>query len=66
MGAALLGGVGAAVFDSVAAAARLLRTNPQRTEPGPAAAIYPELLHSYRALYPALAPQFARSAAGLT
>lgn len=62
MGAALLGGVSAGVFDSVVAAARLLRTNPQRTEPGPAATVYPAVLERYRSLYPALAGEFARGA----
>lgn len=63
MGAALLAGVGAGVFTSVPAGARMLRTNPQRTRPGPAATDYPDILARFRSLYRAVRPEFDRSSA---
>ncbi len=58
MGAALFGGVGAGVFEDVPTAARLIQTHTQRSEPGPAASAYPEILRHYRSLYPALSGKF--------
>lgn len=60
MGAALLAGAACGAFTDVRTASRLVRTNPQRTPPGPAADVYPALRARYRALYPALRSEFAR------
>jgi xylulokinase len=57
-GAALLAGVGAAVYNGVGeACAAAIRVTGQ-TDPGPAVAAYADYYPRYRALYPALAPQF--------
>jgi xylulokinase len=57
-GAALLAGVGANVYDSVAAACDAAIRVTGRTGPGPAARVYADYYPHYRALYPALAPEF--------
>jgi xylulokinase len=58
-GAALLAGVGAGVYPDVKdACARALRITG-RTEAGPDTAVYADYYPRYRALYPALAPEFA-------
>jgi xylulokinase len=57
-GAALLAGVGAGMYDSVAAACDAAIRVTGRTGPGPAAAVYADYYPHYRALYPALAPEF--------
>lgn len=57
-GAALLAGVGAGVYSSVEdACARTIRVI-DRVEPGAAQVVYADYYPIYRALYPALAPQF--------
>jgi xylulokinase len=57
-GAALLAGVGAAVYNGVGeACAAAIRVTGQ-TNPGPAVSTYADYYPRYRALYPALAPQF--------
>jgi xylulokinase len=58
-GAALLAGVGAGVYDSVAAACQAAIQLTGQTEPGPAVPVYADYYPRYRALYPALAPEFA-------
>ncbi len=58
-GAALLAGVGAGVYDTVAEACQTAIQLTGRTEPGPAGSVYTEYYPRYRALYPALAPEFA-------
>ena len=63
-GAGLLAAVGAGWYPTVeAASAALVRVTPMNA-PGPASAAYAEAHQAYRALYPALAPTFHRSAAG--
>ena len=57
-GAALLASVGAGVYPDVTAACDAAIRVTGRTEPGPAAAVYADYYPRYRALYPALAPQF--------
>jgi xylulokinase len=57
-GAALLAGVGAGVFRSVAEACEQTVHETGSTAPGPAAAEYRQHFERYRALYPALAPEF--------
>jgi len=57
-GAALLAGVGAGVYLSVAEACASAIRVTGRTEPGPAVAAYDDYYPRYRALYPALAPEF--------
>jgi xylulokinase len=57
-GAALLAGVGAGVYGDVAQACATAVEVTGRTEPGPAVAIYADYYPRYRALYPALAPEF--------
>lgn len=57
-GAALLAGVGAGVYDSVAEACDMVIRMTGRTQPGPAVLIYEDYYPRYRALYPALAPEF--------
>jgi len=57
-GAALLAGVGAGVYASVAAACDTAIRVTGRTEPGPAVPVYADYYPRYRALYPALAPEF--------
>lgn len=59
MGAALLAGAASGVFRDVRSASRMVRTGVQRTEPGAAAEVYPDLRARYRALYPALRDEFA-------
>jgi xylulokinase len=58
-GAALLAGVGAGVYPSVNAACEAAIQLTGQTEPGPAVSIYADYYPRYRALYPALAPEFA-------
>jgi xylulokinase len=58
-GAALLAGVGAGVYADVAAACDAAIRLTGQTEPGPAVPIYADYYPRYRALYPALAPEFA-------
>ena len=62
-GAALLAGVGAGLYDSVAGACAATIRITDRVEPGPAAAVYADYYPIYQALYPALAPQFQRVSA---
>jgi len=57
-GAALLAGVGAGVFRDVAQACETAVRVTGRTEPGPAVSTYADYYPRYRALYPALAPEF--------
>jgi xylulokinase len=57
-GAALLAGVGAGVYPSVCAASKAVILVTDRTEPGPATSVYGDYYPRYRALYPALAPEF--------
>jgi xylulokinase len=57
-GAALLAAVGAGVYGSVAEACRAAIRVAGSTSPGPAVPVYAEYYPRYRALYPALAPQF--------
>jgi xylulokinase len=57
-GAALLAGVGAGVYRDVAEACETAVQVTGRTEPGPAASTYADYYPRYRALYPALAPEF--------
>ena len=57
-GAALLAGVGAGVYPDVAAACAAAVRVTGSTEPGPAVSIYADYYPRYRALYPALAPEF--------
>ncbi|MCX7680992.1 MAG: xylulokinase [Anaerolineae bacterium] len=58
-GAALLAGVGAGVYPTVAAACERAIRLTGETQPGPAAAIYADYYPRYRALYPALKGEFA-------
>lgn len=58
-GAALLAGVGTGVFPSVEAAAEAGVREVERVETGPDQAVYSDFYARYRALYPALAPEFA-------
>jgi xylulokinase len=57
-GAALLAGVGAGVYPTVGAACETAIRVTGRLEPGPAASVYADFYPRYRALYPALAPEF--------
>jgi xylulokinase len=57
-GAALLAGVGAGVFGDVADACQTAVQVTGRTEPGPDVPVYADYYPRYRALYPALAPEF--------
>jgi len=65
-GAALLAGVGAGVYPDVAAACVAAVRVTGSTEPGPAVPIYADYYPRYRALYPALAPEFAAIAQVVT
>ncbi len=58
-GAALLAGVGAEVYPDVSAACEAAIQLTGQTEPGPAVPVYADYYPRYRALYPALAPEFA-------
>jgi xylulokinase len=58
-GAALLAGVGAGVYADVLSACEVAIQLTGQTEPGPAVSIYADYYPRYRALYPALAPEFA-------
>jgi xylulokinase len=58
-GAALLAGVGAGVYADVAAACEAAIQLTGQTDPGPAVPVYADYYPHYRALYPALAPEFA-------
>jgi len=57
-GAALLAGVGADVCGGVSEACETMIQMPSRTQPGPAVPIYEDYHPRYRALYPALSPEF--------
>ncbi|GAG36990.1 unnamed protein product, partial [marine sediment metagenome] len=57
-GAALLAGVGAGVYDDVATACDAAVRETGRITPGPAVSVYADYYPRYRALYPALAPEF--------
>jgi xylulokinase len=57
-GAALLAGVGAGLYPDVPAACASTIRVTDRVVPGPEAAVYADYYPIYRALYPALAPQF--------
>ena len=57
-GAALLAGVAAGFYDSVEAACRNTIQIKGSTKPGENQVIYPPYYERYRALYPALAPEF--------
>ena len=61
-GAALLAGVGAGAYGNVAEACDTAIRVTGRTRPGPAMAVYADFYPRYRALYPALAPDFAAMA----
>ncbi|MBN1976094.1 MAG: xylulokinase [Anaerolineae bacterium] len=58
-GAALLAGVGAGIYADVLSACEAALRLTGRTEPGPAVSTYADYYPRYRALYPALAPEFA-------
>ncbi len=57
-GAALLAGVGADVYHNVAEACEAAIRVTGHTHPGPAVPVYADYYPRYRALYPALAPEF--------
>jgi len=57
-GAALLAGVGAGVFRSIAEACDAVIRITGNTRPGPAVSVYADYYPCYRALYQALAPEF--------
>jgi xylulokinase len=61
-GAAILAGVGAGVFDTVASACESIVSATATTRPGPDRAIYEAHYPHYRSLYPALSDAFARIA----
>jgi len=56
-GAALLAGVGAGVYRDVESACKVVQTTG-RTQPGAARTVYADYYPRYRALYPALQPEF--------
>jgi xylulokinase len=58
-GAALLAGVGVGAYPDVPAACEQVVKLTGRTEPGSAVDVYAAYYPRYRALYPALAPEFA-------
>jgi xylulokinase len=58
-GAALLAGVGVGVYPDVHSACEQVISMTGRTGPGPSAAVYADYYPRYRALYPALAGEFA-------
>ena len=58
-GAALLAGVGIGMYASVTDACERVIQLAERHEPGPDAAVYADFYPRYRALYPALADEFA-------
>jgi xylulokinase len=62
-GAALLAGVGAGVYATVADACQAVIRLTGRISPGPAVSIYADYYPRYRALYPALASEFEALAA---
>jgi len=57
-GAALLAGVGAEIYEDVPHACETALRVTGRTAPGPATTVYADYYPRYRALYPALAPEF--------
>jgi len=61
-GAALLAGVGTGVYRDVQEACDLAVHETGSTKPGPDASAYAEAYERYSALYPALSPEFRRSA----
>jgi xylulokinase len=65
LGAALLAGVGAGVWSSVEETAPLAGRVRESIQPGPDAQRYDEIYPRYRALYPALAPEFKAMAEAL-
>jgi xylulokinase len=62
-GAALLAAVGAGVYGGVPEACQAAIHLVDHTGPGPAMAVYADYYPRYRALYPALAPEFEAMAA---
>ncbi len=62
-GAALLAAVGAGAFRTVGEACAAAIEVGEPIEPGPEAAVYPEVYGVYRSLYPALRPTFGRLSA---
>jgi xylulokinase len=62
-GAALLAGVGASFFESVPAACEATIQITGRTSPSQATRVYQDYYPRYRALYPALVPEFNAIAA---
>ena len=65
-GAALLASVGAGAYSTVAEACERVIHVSERRAPGPAAAVYEDFYPRYRALYPALADEFAAISAQVT
>jgi xylulokinase len=65
LGAALLAGVGAGVWSRVEETAPLAGRVRESIQPGPDAQRYDEIYPRYRALYPALAPEFKAMAEAL-
>jgi len=62
-GAALLAAVGAGIYGSVPEACQAAIRPVDHAAPGPATAVYADYYPRYRALYPALAPEFEAMAA---
>ncbi|MCX6843337.1 MAG: xylulokinase [candidate division WOR-3 bacterium] len=60
-GAALLAGVGTGVFSNAEQACERTVRETCSTKPGPNAGAYADTYERYRALYPALAPEFKRA-----
>ncbi len=61
-GAALLAGVGTGIYSNEEQACGITVHETGSTKPGPDAGAYAEAYDRYRALYPALAPEFRRAA----
>ncbi len=61
-GAALLAGVGTSVYRNAVEACERTVHEVGSTKPGPNAGAYTEAYGRYRALYPALVPEFKRAA----
>lgn len=61
-GAALLAGVGTGVYPNAEQACERTVHETGSTKPGPEAGTYADAYRRYRALYPALAPEFRRAA----
>lgn len=62
LGAAILAGVGTRVYPSVEEACAVTLRLTGSVEPGPAKVVYEDYYPRYRALYPALKEEFARTA----